>query len=73
MQQHMTPTLHQKKVTTICCVCGAHVSGPRTAAPASVSHGYCAFHFERAMQDVQKYLALQGRDLNGVCQAAAVV
>lgn len=72
MQRLMTPASDQKRVTTVCCVCGVHVSGPRTAAPASVSHGYCAFHFKRAMQDVQKYLALQGRNLNGVWRAAAL-
>ncbi len=49
-----------RETTTICCVCGGHISGPWPAA-ANLSHGYCQLHYHRAMQEIQAYIALLER------------
>jgi len=44
------------QTTTVCCVCGAHMSGPWPAAH-NLSHGYCRIHYRSALQEIEAYLA----------------
>jgi hypothetical protein len=46
------------ETTTVCCVCGSHISGPWPARTKDLSHGYCKPHYQAALRDVQAYLAL---------------
>lgn len=48
------------ETTTVCCVCGTHISGPWPAA-GGLSHGYCKAHHQLAMREIQKYFALLDR------------
>ncbi len=60
-----------REVTTVCCVCGEHISGPWAATP-DLSHGYCQVHHLLAMQEIERYLALLDRRLQtGAIQAQA--
>jgi len=44
------------ETTSVCCVCGGHISGPWPAT-RNLSHGYCEFHHQLAMQEICKHLA----------------
>jgi len=57
----MKNRIQQNQITTVCCVCGGHISGPWPAAAPDLSHGYCRQHFQTAMQEIQAYLALLER------------
>ena len=48
------------ETTTVCCVCGAHISGPWPAT-SDLSHGYCKLHYQLAMLEVKKYFAVLDR------------
>jgi len=50
-----------KEITTVCCICGGHISGPWPAATKDLSHGYCKQHYQIAMQEIQAYLAMLER------------
>ena len=58
------------ETTTVCCVCGAHLSGPGPATN-DVSHGYCKFHHQLAMREVEKYFALMDRQRTAGLHAQA--
>ena len=44
------------EVTTVCCVCGAHLKGPWPAPREDLSHGLCDFHFKQAMRNIEEYI-----------------
>jgi hypothetical protein len=67
----MKDRIKQIETTTVCCVCGGHISGPWPARTNDLSHGYCAFHYQRAMQEIQAYLALTQRQQNTAIHALA--
>lgn len=58
-----------RETTTVCCVCGEHISGPWPAAQ-NLSHGYCRLHHQLAMQEIERYLALLDRRPHGVMMQA---
>jgi predicted HNH restriction endonuclease len=58
------------ETTTVCCVCGTHLSGPWPAA-GQLSHGYCKVHHQLAMREVEKYFALLDRQHTTVVHAQA--
>jgi hypothetical protein len=58
------------ETTTVCCVCGAHINGPWPAS-RDLSHGYCKFHYQRAMQEIKSYLALMDRRESSAPRALA--
>jgi hypothetical protein len=45
------------ETTSVCCVCGCHLGGPWPAT-GSLSHGYCRFHFQAALENVQRFHAM---------------
>lgn len=49
------------ETTTVCCVCGGHISGPWPMVGKNLSHGYCQKHYQIAMREVQAYLAMLER------------
>ena len=67
----MKNRIKQIETTTVCCVCGGHISGPWPARSRDLSHGYCAFHYQRAMQEIKSYLALMDRQAGTVVHAQA--
>jgi len=56
--------------TSVCCVCGTHLSGPWPPTQ-ELSHGYCKFHHQLAMREVEKYFAFQDHQRSTVFQAQA--
>jgi len=48
------------ETTTVCCVCGQHISGPWPAS-RDLSHGYCKLHHRLAMREIKKYFTLLDR------------
>lgn len=67
----MKNRIQPREITTVCGVCGGHISGPWPARSNDVSHGYCTFHYHRAMQEIQAYLALTERRQNNTTPALA--
>lgn len=55
--KHMKNRIQPREITTVCCVCGGHISGPWPARTNDLSHGYCKQHYQLAMQEIQAYLA----------------
>lgn len=55
--KRMKNRIQSGEITTVCCVCGRHISGPWPAAKQDLSHGYCQHHYRIAMQEIQAYLA----------------
>jgi hypothetical protein len=58
------------ETTTVCCVCGTHINGPWPAS-RELSHGYCKFHYQLAMQEIKSYLALLDRQPGAASHALA--
>lgn len=61
----MKNIIQLRETTTVCCVCGEHISGPWPAAQ-NLSHGYCLLHQQSAMQEIERYLALLDRRSHGM-------
>lgn len=59
--KRMKNEIKQSETTTVCCVCGGHISGPWPAVAQHLSHGYCKQHYQIAMREVQAYLAMLER------------
>lgn len=59
--KRMKNEMHLTDTTTVCCVCGGHISGPWPMVGKNLSHGYCQKHYQIAMREVQAYLALLER------------
>ena len=57
----MKNRIQSSQITTVCCVCGSHISGPWPAATRDLSSGYCPQHYQMALQEIQAYLALLER------------
>jgi rRNA maturation protein Nop10 len=53
----MKNRIQQNEITTVCCVCGGHISGPWPARQ-NVSHSYCALHYRMAMKQIEAYFEL---------------
>jgi hypothetical protein len=56
-RKSMKNRVQQYETTTVCCVCGGHISGPWPAA-LNVSHSYCAQHYRLALKQIEAYFKL---------------
>jgi len=71
-QDCMKKIIQLRETTTVCCVCGGHISGPWPAAQ-NLSHGYCEMHYQAAIQEIDRYFSLleSARSLAGFFQKPA--
>lgn len=69
--KRMKNGMQSSQITTVCCVCGQHISGPWPAARHDLSHGYCKQHYQIAMQEIQAYLAMLERQCSLPARALA--